>query len=134
MVRAWTGAGGVCPACGSVAKRRAGVTARRGRLLEDCLKGILYTSAQTHHSVQKAAMLAGFPPKNVRAMSADAKFRIRVDLLREEIARDRAELEEKLQTYEREKSQRPASGGDAHDARKPGARGGNGLDRLGLKG
>jgi aromatic-L-amino-acid/L-tryptophan decarboxylase len=84
------GSGGFFTTGGSLSNFSAVVTARRERLPEDFLKGILYTSDQTHHSVQKAALLAGFPPGNVRAIPADEKFRIRMDLLREEIARDRA--------------------------------------------
>ncbi|MGH9364281.1 MAG: pyridoxal phosphate-dependent decarboxylase family protein, partial [Thermoanaerobaculia bacterium] len=54
------------------------------------LKGTLYVSDQTHHSIQKAAMLAGFPVANVREIPADDRFRIRVDALALQIARDRA--------------------------------------------
>src|SRR5436190_1559800 len=46
---------------GSLANLIALVTARRERLPEDFLSGVLYTSDQAHHSVQKAALLAGFP-------------------------------------------------------------------------
>jgi aromatic-L-amino-acid decarboxylase len=65
------------------------VTARRERLPEQFLSGTLYVSDQTHHSVQKAALLAGFPPQNVRAIPCDAQFRVRIDLLQQRIAEDR---------------------------------------------
>jgi aromatic-L-amino-acid decarboxylase len=66
------------------------VTARRERLPEDFLSGVLYTSDQAHHSVQKAALLAGFPPGRVRAIASDERFRIRLDALSAAIADDRA--------------------------------------------
>jgi aromatic-L-amino-acid decarboxylase len=75
---------------GSLANFTALVTARRERLPEQFLGGTLYASDQTHHSVLKAALLAGFPPANVRSIPSDAAFRIRTDLLAERIAADRA--------------------------------------------
>jgi len=75
---------------GSMANLIALVTARRERLPEDFLSGVLYTSDQAHHSVQKAALLAGFPPARVRALPSDAQFRIRLDALAEAVAADRA--------------------------------------------
>jgi aromatic-L-amino-acid decarboxylase len=74
---------------GSLANFSALVTARRERLPENFLSGTLYVSDQTHHSVQKAALLAGFPRQNVRLIPADAQFRVRVDLLQQAIAEDR---------------------------------------------
>ena len=65
------------------------MTARRERLPENFLSGVLYASDQTHHSVQKAALLAGFPPQNVRAIPSDGAFRLRVDALTQAIAADR---------------------------------------------
>src|SRR5438552_1269678 len=63
---------------------------RRERLPEDFLRGVLYASDQVHHSVQKAAMLAGFPPQNVHAVASDARFRLDLEALRSTIAADRA--------------------------------------------
>jgi len=74
---------------GSLANFTALVTARRERLPEDFLAGTLYASDQAHHSVQKAALLAGFPPASVRSIPSDAAFRLRLDLLEERIAADR---------------------------------------------
>ncbi len=76
---------------GSLANLSAVVVARRERLQEDFLKGTLYVSDQVHHSVQKAAMLAGFPLANVQEIETDDLYRIRVDLLEDRIARDRAD-------------------------------------------
>jgi aromatic-L-amino-acid decarboxylase len=74
---------------GSLANLIALVTARRERLPEDFLTGVLYTSDQAHHSVQKAALLAGFPPARVREVPSDERFCLRLDVLRERIAADR---------------------------------------------
>jgi aromatic-L-amino-acid/L-tryptophan decarboxylase len=74
---------------GSLANFSAVVTARRERLPENFLAGTIYVSDQTHHSVQKAALLAGFPPDNVRSIPSDEHFRIRVDLLERRIIEDR---------------------------------------------
>ncbi len=74
---------------GSLANWTALVTARRERLPEDFLKGTIYTSDQSHYSVAKGAILAGFPERNVRMVATDDLFRLRVDALAERIAEDR---------------------------------------------
>lgn len=84
------GAGGTLTSGGSLGNFIALVTARRTRLPEDFLRGVLYASRETHHSVAKAAMLAGFPVRNVREVAVDADFRMRPDALRQAIATDRA--------------------------------------------
>jgi aromatic-L-amino-acid decarboxylase len=84
------GAGGILTTGGSLANFTATVTARKELLGDDFSSGTIYTSDQVHHSVQKAANLAGFPYANVREIATDAAFRIRIDRLREEMARDRA--------------------------------------------
>ena len=84
------GSGGVLTTGGSMANFIALVTARRERLPEDFLSGTIYVSDQVHHSVTKAAVLAGFPERNVRALPADEHFRLRPDGLREAVATDRA--------------------------------------------
>jgi aromatic-L-amino-acid decarboxylase len=43
-----------------------------------------------HHSITKAAMLAGFPPGNVRKVLTDSDYRMRRDDLERHIAADRA--------------------------------------------
>ena len=90
MVGLPEGAGGVLTTGGSLSNFSALVAARRDRLPEDFLAGIAYTSDQAHHSVQKAAMLAGFPERNVRAIASDGSFRIRLDALAAAIREDRA--------------------------------------------
>lgn len=83
-------AGGILSTGGSLATFSALLAARRDRLPEDFLRGTLYVSDQTHHSIQKAAMLAGFPESNVRQIETDGEFRIRLDALTASIAADRA--------------------------------------------
>lgn len=85
------GSGGVLTPGGSLANFIAVVTARKAKLPDDFLRGTLYCSNQIHHSFQKAANLAGFPLANIRELPVDDRFRIRIDALRESIARDRAE-------------------------------------------
>jgi len=75
---------------GSLSTLSAVVTARHERLPADFLKGTLYASAETHHSLHKAALLAGFPSANVREVSADERFRVRLDELERRIREDRA--------------------------------------------
>jgi aromatic-L-amino-acid decarboxylase len=80
---------GVLTSGGSISNFSAIVTARREKLPANFLSGTIYVSDQTHHSVAKAAMLAGFPPENVRAVATDERFRIRLDRLAERVAADR---------------------------------------------
>ena len=74
---------------GSLANWTALVTARRERLPEAFLEGTIYVGDQIHHSVVKAAVLAGFPAGNVRAVPSDELFRVRLGPLAEAIRRDR---------------------------------------------
>jgi aromatic-L-amino-acid/L-tryptophan decarboxylase len=80
---------GLLTSGGSLATFTALVTARRERLPEQFLAGTLYASDQVHHSVQKAALLAGFPPDSVRQIPTDSRFRLRLDLLAERVEADR---------------------------------------------
>jgi aromatic-L-amino-acid decarboxylase len=80
---------GVLTSGGSLANFTALVTARREKLPENFLSGTLYVSDQTHHSVLKSALLAGFPPANVRSVPSDDRYRLRLDRLEEQIEDDR---------------------------------------------
>lgn len=80
---------GILTSGGSLAGFTAIVTARRARLPEDFLLGTIYVSDQTHHSIEKSAILAGFPERNVRAIPSDERFRIRLDALEQRIEEDR---------------------------------------------
>ena len=84
------GSTGILTSGGSLANFTAIVAARRSKLPEDFLSGTIYTSDQVHHSVTKAAVLAGFPASRVRSISADGAFRIRVERIKDSIAADRA--------------------------------------------
>jgi aromatic-L-amino-acid decarboxylase len=59
---------------------------------EDGYKGnlTLYTSEQSHSSIEKDSIALGIGRKNVRKIPVDAEFRMRADLLEQAIERDRA--------------------------------------------
>lgn len=87
------GAGGLLTSGGSAATVTAVVAARHaaaGASTEGLGRLSVYCSDQAHSSVQKAAWIAGIARDNVRAVSSDDRFRMRVDKLREMIAADRA--------------------------------------------
>ena len=84
------GGSGLLTSGGSLSNLIGIVTARRNRLPENFLDGIIYTSAETHHCVAKAALLAGFPERNVRYVAVDERLRLRADALRTAIEADRA--------------------------------------------
>lgn len=75
---------------GSLANLTAVTTARSERLGEQFLDGTVYTSDQGHHSLAKAAILAGFPRAHVRVVPSDGQQRVRLDALAQAIAADRA--------------------------------------------
>jgi len=51
---------------------------------------VLYTSEQSHSSIEKGAIAAGIGQRNVRKISVDAEFRMQSDALAAAIERDRA--------------------------------------------
>src|SRR6185295_2834192 len=75
---------------GSLANWSALVVARRERLPENFLSGTIYASDQVHHSMVKAALLAGFPPDRVREIPTDDLYRMQPERVAERIAADRA--------------------------------------------
>lgn len=81
---------GILTSGGSMANFSAVVAARVDRLGDDFSKGTLYASDQVHHSLVKAARLAGFPVANVREVPTDRDLRIDVGALEEAIAGDRS--------------------------------------------
>lgn len=83
------GALGFLTSGGSLANFSAIVTARQCLLGDQFTRGTIYVSDQTHHSIEKAAALAGFPAANVRMIPSDECFRLRVPDLEQGIARDR---------------------------------------------
>ena len=84
-----TKSGGYLTTGGSMANWSAIVTARRARLGDDFRRATIYTSNQSHHSVIKAAVLAGFPEANVRLISCDDTYRIDSQELQSQIDTDR---------------------------------------------
>ncbi len=84
------GARGLLTSGGSMSNFTAIVTARRDRLPEEFLDGVIYMSGQAHHSVAKAATLAGFSERNLRELPVDGRFRLRPDALEAAIREDRA--------------------------------------------
>ncbi len=51
---------------------------------------VLYTSAQSHNSVEKGAIAVGLGQKNVRKVPVDAEFRMRADALASMVEEDKA--------------------------------------------
>jgi len=82
-------AGGYLSSGGSIANFTAVFTARRERLPDDFLNGTIYVSNQIHHSVTRAAALAGFPESAIRVIPVDSEWRIEVSEVERAIARDR---------------------------------------------
>ena len=83
------GAGGILTSGGSMANFSAIVTARKAMLPDDFRRGTIYASDQTHASVAKAAMLAGFPASAVRTVPSDLRLRIDLQSLQDMIEADR---------------------------------------------
>jgi aromatic-L-amino-acid/L-tryptophan decarboxylase len=71
-------------------ERATGYGATRAGLQGGDAPLVVYTSAQAHSSVEKAALLAGFGRQHIRAIGLDADFRLDVPALDAAIARDRA--------------------------------------------
>jgi aromatic-L-amino-acid decarboxylase len=84
------GARGILTSGGSLSNLVALITARCERLPADFLGGTIYLSEETHLSVTKAARLAGFPPRRVRPIPVDARFRLVPEALEAAIEEDRA--------------------------------------------
>jgi aromatic-L-amino-acid/L-tryptophan decarboxylase len=84
------GAGGLLTTGGSLANLVAVVTARRERLPPDFLRGVIYASEEAHHSVRKAALIAGFPEPRVREIPTDDRFRMIPSAVEEAARADRA--------------------------------------------
>ncbi len=84
------GAGGLLTTGGSLANLAAVVAARHDRLGERFADGTIYTSSLVHHSVYKAARVAGFRADQVRSVPVDAHFRLDANALAAIITADRA--------------------------------------------
>ena len=80
---------GILTTGGSLANFSGLVTARRHILGDDISRGTVYASNQTHHSVMKAAILAGIPERNIRLLEVDENFRAVPDHFKKAIQADR---------------------------------------------
>ena len=85
------GSGGILTSGGSMANLSAIVTARRALLGEDFQGGTLYLSAQTHASVAKSAILAGFAQSCIRTVPTSSDLALDVEALRDMVQKDRAD-------------------------------------------
>ena len=79
---------GVLFSGGSTANLTATVAAR-SRLGPDFGHGVVYTSERAHHSVVKAARMAGVHPERIRLIPVDADLRLDLVALQDSIATDR---------------------------------------------
>jgi aromatic-L-amino-acid decarboxylase len=71
-------------------ERTTGFSLDRGGLQAEASPLTVYVSSQSHSSVEKAALLAGFGRANVRAVPHDAAFAMRPDALDEAVRADLA--------------------------------------------
>jgi aromatic-L-amino-acid/L-tryptophan decarboxylase len=83
-----TGSGGVLTTGGSLANFGAVIVARTA-LGEAFGDGTIYMSEQAHHSVARAAQLAGFSSAALRPIECDSDLRIDVRALERQIVEDR---------------------------------------------
>ena len=92
--RSWMGmpatARGLLTTGGSMAGFNAILCARERLLGEETRPGVMYVSMHVHHSIEKAARLAGIFPGRVRSVPVDDAFRMRIDALDDLVRADRA--------------------------------------------
>jgi glutamate/tyrosine decarboxylase-like PLP-dependent enzyme len=81
--------GGIFTSGGSMANLTALVTARRVKCGDDFSKAVIYLSDQTHSSNIKAIRVLGFKKEQVRIIPTDLEFKLSINKLKNEIARDR---------------------------------------------
>ena len=84
------GAGGLFTSGGSVANLTALATARQVMLDGDMAGAVIYCSAQTHGSNQKALRILGFRPDQLRKVAVDEALRIDMGALAAAVSADRA--------------------------------------------
>ena len=82
-------ASGLMLSGGSLANFTAIVAARTSKLGDDLTRGVLYLTSHTHHSVAKAARLAGFRNDQIRVVAVDDDLRMDPEALSAAIAEDR---------------------------------------------
>jgi aromatic-L-amino-acid/L-tryptophan decarboxylase len=74
----------------SARERATAYAAARSGLQDGGAPLIVYTSAQAHSSIEKAALLAGFGREHVRPIEVDSDYRLQVSALEAAIRGDRA--------------------------------------------
>ena len=86
------GSGGILTTGGSAANLTAVVAARHAAIEAggDISRLTVFTSAQAHSSVTRAAWIAGIPRDNVRTVAMDEQYRMVTDELERAVAADRA--------------------------------------------
>jgi aromatic-L-amino-acid decarboxylase len=80
---------GVLTSGGSMANFSAIVAARNDRLGEDLRGARIYVTDQAHHSIRKAARLAGFGAEAIRIVPRDERLRMQPEALSHAIVEDR---------------------------------------------
>jgi aromatic-L-amino-acid decarboxylase len=83
------GALGVLTTGASLSALIAVVAAREKLLGDDIGRGTLYVSEEVHHTLPKAARVAGIRPENCRTVPVDDRFRLRVEALEAMVRDDR---------------------------------------------
>jgi aromatic-L-amino-acid/L-tryptophan decarboxylase len=84
-----TGSTGLLTTGGSMAALSAVIAARHHHLGEDIADGTVYVSPYTHHSIAKAARLAGIKARNIRIVSCTPDLRMDLTAAAELIRADR---------------------------------------------
>lgn len=85
-----SGAMGLLTGGGSEANLTALLVARQPLSFEDRVRAVLYLTEQRHWSADRAAMVIGLRPDQLRPVPADIQFRLQPAALREAVRRDRA--------------------------------------------
>jgi aromatic-L-amino-acid decarboxylase len=83
-------AAGLFVSGGSMANMAALAVARQVKTANRGAAMRIYCSHETHHSIEKAALLLGIGRENVRKISVDAQFKIRLDELVAKVEEDAA--------------------------------------------
>ena len=84
-----TKGGGIFTSGGSMANLTALVTARRIKCGSDFSDAIIYLSDQAHSSNIKAIRVLGFKEEQVRIIPTDIEFKVSINKLKNEIAKDK---------------------------------------------
>lgn len=84
-----TKGGGIFTSGGSMANLTALVTARRIKCGDDFSDAVIYLSDQAHSSNIKAIRVSGFKKEQIRIIPTDLEFKISVNKLKNEIAKDK---------------------------------------------